>query len=237
MISRAVTTTVVLAAFLAALCFWGIAAFNYGDDVAVGTYHFAQARVTCDLVLKPDHTFMEELKSGGSAARADGTWRRLGEGGISFSNTFLAVPGMMIEPDGTAFADMHKALGLFVTLRMRRYHVLWYGRRAPQSSTSPVGIYDGHEEGVKATLTLRPDHSFEQEIIRPGDTATAKGTWTTDQNGAIAFSQAFLKTSGKPLQTGESATADDPSGSDLQIVVANTSPSEEPVFQKTQHLW
>jgi hypothetical protein len=237
MTSRTVTTSVVLAAFFAALCFWGIAAFNYGDEVAVGTYHFAQARVICELVLKPDHTFVQELKSGGNAARVEGTWRRVGEGGISFSNAFLAVPGALIEPDGTTFADMHKALGLFVTLRVRRYHVLLYGRTASQSGTSPVGRYDGDEEGVKATLTLHPDHSFEQEIIRPGVSAIAKGTWATGQNGAIRFSQAFLKTSGKPLEADESATADDPSGSNLQIMVANTSSFGEPVFRKKTPLW
>ena len=164
--------------------------------------------VTCELVLKPDHTFVQELESAGSAAHAQGTWRRVGEGGISFSSAFLAVPGAMIEPDGTTFADMHKALGLFVTLRIRRYHVLWYGKPAPQSGTSPLGIYEGDAEGVKAMLTLHPDHSFEQEIARPGLSATARGTWATAQNGEITFSQAFLKTSGRPLDEGESATAD-----------------------------
>ena len=119
---------------------------------------------------------------------------------------------------------------------MRRYHVLWYGRPAPQSGTSPVGIYDGGEEGVKATLTLHPDHSFDQEIIRPGISATARGTWATAQNGGVTFSQAFLKTSGKPLEEEESATADDPGGSNLQIVVANTSSSGEPIFRK-KHFW
>jgi hypothetical protein len=223
MTSRVVRTSVVLTAFVIVLCVWGIAAFNYGDEVAVGTYYFAQASVACELVLKPDHTFVQELTYGGSAARAQGTWRRVGEGGISFSNAFLEIPGTMIEPDGTTVADMHKALGLFVTLHMRRYHVLWYGRAAPPSGTSPAGIYNGDEEGVKATLTLHPDHSFEQEIIRPGVSAIARGTWTTAQNGGITFSKAFLKTSGKPLEEAESATADDFSGSNLQIVVANTS--------------
>jgi hypothetical protein len=236
MASRVVRTSIVLTSFVILLCVWGIAAFNYGDDVAVGTYHFSQAGVTCELVLKPDHTFVQELESAGSAASAQGTWHRVGEGGISFSNAFLAVPGLMVEPDGTTFADMYKVLGLFVTLRMRRYHVLWYGRPTPQSGTSPLGIYEGDEEGVKATLSLHPDHSFDQEIIRPGVSATARGTWTTAQNGGITFSQAFLKTSGKPLEEGESATADDPGGSNLQIVVANTSSSGEPIFRK-KHFW
>jgi hypothetical protein len=193
--------------------------------------------VTCDLVLKPDHTFVQELKTVGSASRAEGTWRRLGEGGISFSNTFLAVPGALIEPDGTTFADMHKALGLFVTLRVRRYHVLWYGRHASQSGTSPVGTYDGGEKGVKATLTLHPDHSFEQEIIHPSVSAIAKGTGATNQNGTITLSRAFLKTSSKPLEEDESATADDPRGSNLQITVANTSSFGEPIFRMKPHFW
>jgi hypothetical protein len=63
----------VLTAFVIVLCVWGIAAFNYGDDVAVGTYQFAQARVTCEFVLKPDHTFAQELESAGNVARAQGT--------------------------------------------------------------------------------------------------------------------------------------------------------------------
>jgi len=236
MTPRVARTSIVLAAFVIVLCVWGSAAFNYGDDVAVGKYHFAQAGVTCELVLKPDHTFAQELESAGSPARAQGTWRRVGEGGISFSSAFLKVPGVMIEPDGTTFADMHKLLELFVTLRMRRYHVFWYGRPAQQSGTSPAGKYDGDEEGVKATLTLHPDHSFEQEIVRPDVSATARGTWATAQNGGMIFSQAFLKTSGKPLEEGESATADDPGGSNLQIVIANTSSSGEPIFRK-KHLW
>jgi hypothetical protein len=45
----------------------------------------------------------------------------------------------MIEPDGTTFADLHKALGLYVTLHIRRYHVLWYGRHDSQSDTSRAG--------------------------------------------------------------------------------------------------
>lgn len=236
MTSRVAIASVLLTAFVVVVCIWGLAAFNYGDDVAVGTYRFAQANVTCKLILDPKHTFVQELESAGSTARAEGTWHRVGESGISFSNAFLPVSGVMIEPDGTTSAEMHKALGIFVTLHLRRYHVLWYERPASQSGTSPVGRYEGHEEGVKATLTLYPDHSFEQEIRRPGVSATARGTWATDQNGAITFSRAFLKMSGKPLEERESASADDPRGSSLQIVVTNTSPSGEPIFRKA-HFW
>ncbi len=85
---------------------------------------------------------------------------------------------------------------------------------------------------MKATLTLHPDHSFEQEIIRPGVSATASGTWATTQNGGISFSKASLKISGKLLEEAESPTADAPCGSNLQIVVANTSSSGGPIFRK-----
>lgn len=235
--SRAATTSIVLATFVALLCFWGIAAFNYGDEVAVGTYHFAHTNVTCELILKPDHSFVEGLKSGAYSDRAEGSWRRVGEGGISFSNSFLAVPGEVIEPDGTTFADMHKVLGLFVRLHLRRYHVLWYGRPDSQSGNWPVGTYNGHEEGVKANLTLLPDHSFQQEVVNNGVSANAKGTWSSGPNGAITFSRAFLKMSGKPLGEGESATSVGSSGADLQIMIANTISSSEPIFRKMQYLW
>jgi hypothetical protein len=51
--------------------------------------------------------------------------------------------------------------------------------------------------------------------MRPRVSATANGTWATGPNGAVTFSRAFLNTSGRPLGDGESATDDDPRGSNL----------------------
>ncbi|MFZ0805762.1 MAG: hypothetical protein WAN03_06250, partial [Candidatus Sulfotelmatobacter sp.] len=100
---------------------------DYGDGVASGTYHFAQDGQTSILVLKPDHTFQQELSEQGEVKRATGTWHRVGEGGIGFSKEFLAVSGQEAHADGSAFADMHKDSGFFVSLRLRQYYVQWYG--------------------------------------------------------------------------------------------------------------
>ena len=164
MIARAGRIGVVLIVSIAIFCCWVAIASDYGDSVAAGTYRFSQGGVISELVLKPDHTFVQKVNSVGSVAYAVGTWRRVGEGGISFSNTLLPIPGEEVEPDGTSFADMDKVLGLFVTLQMRRYHVLWYGRSDFQLIQSPVGKYYSDNQGVTATLTLGADQSFEQEV-------------------------------------------------------------------------
>jgi len=67
------------------------------------------------------------------------------------------VSGDEPEPDGTTFSDMHKTLGLFVSLRLRQYHVLWYGKA--DSDNSVLGTYTGDEPGVPATP------SFSTQII------------------------------------------------------------------------
>jgi hypothetical protein len=161
----------------------------------------------------------------------------VGEGGVEFSKEFLEVPGEEIEPDGTSFADMHKLFGVLVTLQMRPYHVLWYSRNDPSQDNSPSGTYTGDEEGVPAILTLKQDHTFVQEVTRLGVSRYAEGTWSFGKNGEMIFSNAFLKTSGEPLQENESAIAKNPQRSNLQIVVAASSDFGVPTFHKHQLLW
>ncbi len=66
---------------------------------------------TSILVLKPDHSFQQELSEQGEVKRATGTWHRMGEGGIGFSKEFLAVSGQEADADGSAYADIHKDSG------------------------------------------------------------------------------------------------------------------------------
>jgi hypothetical protein len=237
MIKPGRTPGVVLLALVLAFAFWWVVASDYSDTVASGTYHFGQSGVMSTLVLKPDHTFQQELTRAGTTDRAMGTWRVLGQGGISFSKEFLAVPGEEIEPDGTSFADIHKPLGLLVNLQMRQYHVLWYGRHDTSQDNSPSGTYVGDEEGAPATLTLNHDQTFSQDVIHLGVPKHAEGTWSFGKNGEIIFSSAFLKTSGEALQENESAIAGNPEGSNLQIVIAASSDSGVPTFHKHQLLW
>jgi hypothetical protein len=211
---------------------WYIVASDYGDGVASGTYHFAEDGETSTLVLKPDHSFQQELTEHGEVKRAAGTWRRIGEGGIAFSSEFLLVSGQEPGADGTAYADIHKNVGLFVSLILRQYHVLWYGRVDPSPTNTVSGTYAGDEPEVAATLTLRPDHTFEQVIHNVSVTNQAKGTWSVGQNGDIIFSKDFLKASGEALRSNESASAWDPHGSNLQIQIAVSSRSGAPTFRK-----
>jgi hypothetical protein len=207
---------------------------DYGDGVTSGTYRFAENGETSTLVLKPDHTFQQDLSERGEVRSATGTWRRIGESGIAFSKEFLLVSGQEPGADGTAYADMHKDFGLFVTLIPSQYHVLWYGRVDPSPGNSLSGTYAGDEPGVSATLTLKPDHTFEQLIHTVSVTQQANGSWSVGQNGDILFSKDFLKSSGEALRGDETATAWEPKGSNLQIQIAMTSRSGVPTFRKKQ---
>lgn len=215
---------------IACLSLWATAAMDYGDSVAVGTYQFERDGETSTLVLNPDHTFRQTRRQASSEQHSQGTWRRLGEGGISFSRDFLVVSGDEPEPDGTTFADMHKTLGLFTSLRLRQFHVLWYGKAG--SDNLLAGTYTGDEEGVAATLVLNADHSFAQTIARGANANHAIGTWSQDSEGTIRFSNTFLKTSGEPLGPNELAWSIDPRNSNLQVEISMSEHVAEPVFRK-----
>ena len=75
------------------ICFvlWATVAMDYGDSVAVGTYSLAENGETSTLVLKPDHTFQQDLNQSGKMQHAEGTWRCFAEGGIEFSQQFLVL--------------------------------------------------------------------------------------------------------------------------------------------------
>jgi hypothetical protein len=55
----------------------------------------------------------------GKVENAEGSWRRLGEGGISFSKEFLKVSGQELDPDGTAFGEAEKTLGIFPSITLK----------------------------------------------------------------------------------------------------------------------
>jgi len=221
-------------------CLFVVAAFfvvwyvvsDYSDRVTSGTYHFTHDGQTSILVLKPDHTFQQDLSEHGEVKRATGTWHRVGEGGIEFSKEFLAVAGQEAHADGSAFADMHKDFGLFISLSLRQYYVQWYGRVDPSPSNAVSGTYAGDAPGVSATLIMRPNHTFEQTIHTVSITNQAKGSWSVGQNGDIIFSKDFLKASGQALSGNETASAWDPKGSNLQIQIATAPGSGVPTFRK-----
>jgi hypothetical protein len=213
---------------------WLVAATDYGDRVAVGTYRLSQNGEDSKLVLRTNHTFYQDLRRQSGYQSVEGSWHHLGEGGVAFSKEFLPLAGVEMGPDGTAFAEIHKPLGIFVALEMRQYHVLWYGKQDPSSHTAE-GTYVGDEPDVTATLSLKPDHTFSQTISRGSQTTQAKGSWKTDALGGIEFSREFLKTSGEPLQHGETASAINPQGSNLQIEIALS--SRPAIYRKRLPSW
>ncbi|MGA1989140.1 MAG: hypothetical protein ABSG72_22910 [Candidatus Sulfotelmatobacter sp.] len=228
---------IALAFVLLGLCLlWYIIASDYSDAVASGTYHLTQGGETSTLVLKSDHTFQQELRRSGHERRAAGTWRRLGEGGLAFSKEFLVVSGQEPAADGTPYGEMHKDFGLFVSITLKQYHVLWYGRVDPSPDSPVSGTYAGDEQGVTASLILKPDHTFEQSVAGLGVTRQAKGSWAVSTDGNIVFSKEFLKASGEPLAEDETASAWDPKGGPLQINIAITSKLGVPTFRKTRIL-
>src|ERR1700677_4243567 len=92
---------------------WLFFALDYGDHVVVGTYVMASSGQTCTLTLRADHSFHQERTQMGKTLTADGSCRRIGEGGLAFSKQFLIMPGQEPCPDGTSYGRIHKALGLF----------------------------------------------------------------------------------------------------------------------------
>ena len=232
------TAVLVFICLVVSLLLWWRVASDYSDTAISGRYTFAHAGVQCTLVLGPDHTFTQELKRDGTVRRATGTWRRVGEGGVSFSDTFLPLPGEEADPDGTSFADVDRTFGIFISLRLRRYHVVWYGGKHDSGPGGALlGTYEGDEDGALAKLKLNADHSFQQEIARAGKTNRAEGTWSLEPNGNIKFSETFLKTSGQPLNADESATAEQPRSANLQITVANVSAAGTSILRKKRLPW
>jgi hypothetical protein len=219
------------------LVLWYAVASDYGDGVASGTYHFARGDERSTLTLKPDHSFQQELNRQGQAERSEGTWRRSGMAGIEFSKEFLRVSGQEIHSDGTAFGEMQKTLGFLVSIVLSQYQVVWYGRIDPSNGDAISGTYAGDEPGVRATLLLKPDHTFEQRITNHGVEKHAVGSWSLNHNGDIVFSTAFLKTSGESLGENEIASAWNPKGSNLQTEIAVAADSGSPTFRKRQFLW
>jgi len=84
--------------FAAFWIWYGIAA-NYDYDALARTYTYNKSNIAAVLVLKADQTFVEELTTNDQSKVAKGTWRRIGEGGVVFSGSFLRLPGQRSYAD------------------------------------------------------------------------------------------------------------------------------------------
>jgi hypothetical protein len=80
------------------------------------------------------------------------------------------------------------ALGLF-----------WYSEGGNFSDHAVSGTYILQLNDEVSTLVLRPDHSFQQSLDRPGSTRRADGNWRISGEGHIAFSAEFIAVSGEEM--------------------------------------
>jgi hypothetical protein len=217
---------------------WFVVASDNSDASASGTYRLARNGLTSTLILLPDHSFRQEVSDSKEIQRAEGSWRRVGQGGVVFSRDFLTFPGEQRGEDGTAFSDMERRFGILIRLCLRTYTVVWYGKTDPTGNDQVAGRYQETDGTRRRTLVLNSDHTFEQTVEGLMQTATARGTWTVSGNGDIAFSREFIKSSGQALADGETAKAMDPRGSKfLQIEIAADQELGMLNYRKEQFPW
>jgi hypothetical protein len=125
--ARAAAVTLLLVALFVG---WWTIASNYDYSALAGTYMFRQRDMSATLTLRRDGTFHQELRTGSGLQTADGTWHRIGEGGVEFSLGFLRVPGAKKyreefpdHLDGTSeddqyFGHFEKVLGIYPILKL-----------------------------------------------------------------------------------------------------------------------
>jgi hypothetical protein len=98
---------VFLAAAVFSVWYWFAADYSYG--AVSGAYVYRSDDVTSTLVLKADRSFLQEVRLQGKVQRTQGSWTRVGEGGIDFSHEFLAVGGIYPESDGFTHGEVQKS--------------------------------------------------------------------------------------------------------------------------------
>jgi hypothetical protein len=106
----------VLVLVVGAFVGWYCVAADYSYGAVSGTYTLSLTGETSTLILNKDRSFQQELSRDGKVERTQGSWRRLGEGGVVFSKEFLKVSGQEVRPDGQADGEVRKRLGLFLSI-------------------------------------------------------------------------------------------------------------------------
>jgi len=93
-------------------------ASDYSYGAIAGTYQYRSDSGTSMLILKKDQIFYQEVNINGKIQRVQGTWRKLGEGRVVFSNQFVRLPEQMVRPDGQADGEIEKRIGLFRSIHL-----------------------------------------------------------------------------------------------------------------------
>jgi hypothetical protein len=70
--------------------------------------------------------------------------------------------------------------------------VLWFAIASDFSDSVFCGTYMLHQDNETSTLTLKPDHTYQQEVSSSGRIQHASGTWRKIGEGGVAFSKEFV---------------------------------------------
>jgi hypothetical protein len=114
----AVRAAIACVCVVCALVAWYCVAANYDYGALAGTYTFRNGNEICALHLYADRTFLENMTTHGDMRIARGTWRRIGEGGMELSGSFLKVSGQQLGPSGENYGHFDKVLGVFPVLTL-----------------------------------------------------------------------------------------------------------------------
>jgi hypothetical protein len=87
--------------------YWFAADYSYG--ALAGTYVYRSGDLKSTLILKEDRSFAQEVVTVGKVQHAQGTWRRLGEGGVVFSKEILPPGDFRSRSDGSTDGDVQKS--------------------------------------------------------------------------------------------------------------------------------
>jgi hypothetical protein len=112
---KAASATVIL---IIVACTWYIVAANYSYAAMAGTYRFQGTNETSTLILKENQSFQQTRVRPGSVAHAQGSWRRIGRGGVVFSPDFLRLKSQCVTDDAEIYGQFRKKFGLFRSLEL-----------------------------------------------------------------------------------------------------------------------
>jgi len=107
---------------------WYMYAADYSYHAISGTYVFKQHGYTYTLKLHPDKTFDERVAIQGNWRDTKGTWRRIGEGGVTFEGDFLPPPGITKSTSGSVYAEANKSYTLRPSLDFSEESIRFYKR-------------------------------------------------------------------------------------------------------------
>ena len=91
---------------------WYWEAGDFRDSAVSGIYAIQLNGVASTLVLRPDHSFQQEVDRAGTVRRTTGNWRVLGLGTIEFSGDFQKLPGQEMHVVGSAFGYLANWFGV-----------------------------------------------------------------------------------------------------------------------------